>query len=932
MSLLSKNDSTHRRFRFAFGSFLAIAVSAHFFSCCSISAAPDKPDFYQDVFPFLKSNCISCHNKTTTKAGLNMETPALMKRGGDSGPAIVPGDSSASLIVEASVHTSDMEMPPKNNKTGAVKLTPAEVAILKRWIDQGAKSSLQKQQRAIVWKTIQTEAGPIYSISLSEDERFAACARANRIYLYDLATRRFVGEISDPDPAIKGAHRALVHSLAFSPNGDRLASGGFRQAKIWKKKTGPGFVPPKHFASRHQLAKMASLSPGRKMAAFLTPDGKVAIVKTRDAALLTSDLTGYDARSNRVPSDDQQGTVEPPVAFSSRQIAWNAHNQTVITADSDLFIRAWKIPSDAGTEDSPVFEIKTTGGAITAIAASKELVAAAFADGKIRVFNGSGEKLIREIPRAGVRCLALSTDGKEMLSGEAGGVLRIWNLATGKQTAELRGNVEIDQKLSDLEWNIARQSLEETYQKSVATRIEAENKTLDTLHQKAKETVAAMTKKQPATEKEVGPAKEARREAEKTVADAKTALAKAPEDAAKKKALVAAQDKLITAQDKETGVVAALEAVKSNISDAKKQQERIAARKERNNKKLAATKSAAETAKAANAKATAERNESKKALTQPSAHPIAAAFSQDSLRVSAVFDDGSIRTWAAPTGRPLQFIPGPPPSKEGTEGKDAAAVSLFFDQGTETFAACQGRTGSWTATEPAAVWELERVIGNGQDVTEFAARVDALAFSPDGKILAAGGGEPSRTGDIALFETATGKQIGAWKERHKDTVVSLDFSHDGKRLASGSTDQIAKVTEVATGKHLQLFEGHTHHVLDVSFRADGRVLATAGADGAVNTWDLILGERKKKVTGWNKEVTSLQFIGATNRIVTSAGDNLIRIIDDNGRQVRSIANLPDFMQAAASSADGAMILGGGEDSTLRIWDGTNGKQLAAFGD
>jgi WD40 repeat protein len=130
---------------------------------------------------------------------------------------------------------------------------------------------------------------------------------------------------------------------------------------------------------------------------------------------------------------------------------------------------------------------------------------------------------------------------------------------------------------------------------------------------------------------------------------------------------------------------------------------------------------------------------------------------------------------------------------------------------------------------------------------------------------------------------------------------------------------------------VNLFEGHTHHVMGVAFRADGRVLATAGADGVVNAWDMIIGERKKKIEGWTKEVTSVQFIGATNQIVTSAGDNLVRIVTDEGAEVRAIAKLPDYMQAAASAPTGGTIIGGGEDSMLRVWDGTSGKELAAFG-
>jgi WD40 repeat protein len=109
------------------------------------------------------------------------------------------------------------------------------------------------------------------------------------------------------------------------------------------------------------------------------------------------------------------------------------------------------------------------------------------------------------------------------------------------------------------------------------------------------------------------------------------------------------------------------------------------------------------------------------------------------------------------------------------------------------------------------------------------------------------------------------------------------------------------------------------------------VLATSGAEGIVNTWDMIIGERKKKIEGWTKEVTSVQFIGATNQIVTAAGDNRVRIVTDDGTEVRAMASLPDFMQAAASTPNGSTIIGGGEDSMLRVWDGTNGKELAVFG-
>ena len=100
------------------------SLAAGFLCLMQPEAMSAELDFYRDVYPILKANCISCHNKTTTKAGLNMESPELLKKGGESGAAVVPGKSAESLVVQAAAHEDDYFMPPKNNKSGAVDLTP----------------------------------------------------------------------------------------------------------------------------------------------------------------------------------------------------------------------------------------------------------------------------------------------------------------------------------------------------------------------------------------------------------------------------------------------------------------------------------------------------------------------------------------------------------------------------------------------------------------------------------------------------------------------------------------------------------------------------------------------------------------------------------------------------------------------------------------
>ncbi len=141
------------------------------------------------------------------------------------------------------------------------------------------------------------------------------------------------------------------------------------------------------------------------------------------------------------------------------------------------------------------------------------------------------------------------------------------------------------------------------------------------------------------------------------------------------------------------------------------------------------------------------------------------------------------------------------------------------------------------------VWQLERKIGNVDDPAIIVDRVLALAIDPSGNLLATGGGEPSRSGELKLWNVADGKLIRTITPSHSDTIFGLDFSPDGLLLASGAADRIVKVFNVASGALANSFEGHTHHVLDVAWRGDGKMLASAGADCVIKFWDYASGDQ-----------------------------------------------------------------------------------------
>jgi WD40 repeat protein len=854
-------------------------------------SGPAALDFYKDIHPFLESNCLPCHNKTTSKAKLNLESPALLRKGGESGPGAVPGKGGESLVLQSAAHLGDSVMPPKDNKSGAVKLKPEQLALLRAWIDQGARDSAKRSQ-TVALQPLPKGNQPIHSVAMTADGRFAACGRGDRLFLYDLAAKELAATLADPALKLGVAHQEMIHSLDFSPDGNFLASGGFREAKIWRREPGGS-----------TLSTLQGSGPSARPA--LSPDGKRVLLAQ----------PGADVRVQGVEKGTLPVVLEGVSAESLGAFCFSPEGGSVAlyfqTGSVGIF-SAVSGKEERRLQASPGGKTLAWGGD-----GSSLLIGTATS---IEVWSLEAPALVRQIKVAGPQALALSKDQKTLAVACSDSVVRVFDFASGTAGREFKIEPMNAAKVANSEWRAARAGLDAGFHAGVIAQIEAQNKTLEVHEKKAKERIATAQKALPEKQKALAPAQSARADAEKAADEIAAALKaeakQLPATLAKHKEAIT---KLAAAVTAANSAASAVESAQNHITDGEQQLLQITEAKTANTTKRAAADLAQKAAAALQAEELKQAGSSKQPAPGGAPQIRAVAFSQTGKWLSAVCSDGGQRVWAASSGALVESF------SVGGEVIAGALVGV----GTDHFVALADN-GTLARTELSRAWSLLKTLGGGGAESPLVDRVCAVRFSPDGRLLATGGGEASRSGDVHIWETASGRLQQTWAERHADTVLALDFSPDGKWLASGGADRLARVAEVAGGKPLLTMEGHTHHVLGVAFRADARLLATAGGDGVVNVWSTESGERSKKIIGWSKEVTGVQFQGATNTLVTSAADNQVRLVKDDGTEVRAMAKLPDFIQAAACAPNRSWIVGGGEDSVLRVWDGASGTELAAF--